>query len=122
MYASTDDRRFLERVQYMLNELEACQKANGNGYLLATKNGKRLFAEIEQGDIRYEGTGWLLNGEPEPYYAMEKLFSVCVMPGVSQGIARASASPQIWPTGSTGKCRISTTNSCSVLWPVSSAG
>jgi uncharacterized protein len=75
MYASTDDRRFLERIQYMLDELETCQKANGNGFLLATKNGKRLFAEIEQGDIRYEGTGWLLNGEPEPYYAMEKLFS-----------------------------------------------
>jgi len=74
MYAATGDKRFLERVNYVVDELELCQKANGNGYLLATKAGKRIFAEIERGDIRFDN-GWLLNGEAEPYYAMEKLFS-----------------------------------------------
>jgi uncharacterized protein len=73
MHAVTGDRRFLDRVRYMLDELEACQKANGNGYLLATKNGQRIFAEIERGTVRIQG--WKMNGECEPYYAMEKLFS-----------------------------------------------
>jgi DUF1680 family protein len=74
MYAATGDERFLARVNHMVDELERCQQANGNGYLLATRAGKRIFAEIEHGDIRFEG-GWLLNGEAEPYYALEKLFS-----------------------------------------------
>lgn len=74
MWAATGDKRYLERVRTVLDGLEACQTANGNGYLLATKDGKRIFAEIERGDIRYDG-GWLLNGQPEPYYAMEKLFA-----------------------------------------------
>jgi uncharacterized protein len=74
MYAATGDRRFLARVEYVVNELEQCQEANGNGYLLATKGGKRIFAEIERGDIRLSD-GWLVNGEAEPYYALEKLFA-----------------------------------------------
>lgn len=74
MYAVTGDRRFLDRVTTVLDGLEACQKAHGNGFLLATRNGRKLFADVERGDMRFDG-GWLLNGEPEPYYAMEKLFS-----------------------------------------------
>jgi uncharacterized protein len=74
LYAATGDKRFLDRVNKVLDEFEACQKANGDGFLLATKNGKRIFSEIGKGDIRFTG-GWILNGEAEPYYAMEKLFS-----------------------------------------------
>lgn len=74
IFAATGDVRFRERVAYCVEELAACQHANGGGYLLATRNGKRLFEEIESGDIRWGG-GWMLNGECEPYYAMEKLFS-----------------------------------------------
>lgn len=74
MYAATGDRQFLDRVTYLVDELDRCQQAHCNGYLLATKNGRRIFAEIERGDIRLDG-GWLVNGEAEPYYALEKLFS-----------------------------------------------
>lgn len=74
MYAVTGDRRFLDRVNTMLEGLEACQNAHGDGYLLATRNGRKIFAELERGDIHLPG-GWLVNGEAEPYYAMEKLFS-----------------------------------------------
>jgi DUF1680 family protein len=73
-YAATGDRRFLERVERALAGLAECQSANGGGFLLGTRNGKRIFTEIEAGDIRFED-GWKLNGECEPYYAMEKLFS-----------------------------------------------
>ena len=74
LYATTGDTQFLERINYIIDELDACQKANGNGFLLATKNGKKIFSDIESGQINLGG-GWFLNGEPEPYYAMEKLFS-----------------------------------------------
>ncbi len=73
--ASTGDARFGERIDRALELLEECQKANGGGFLLATRNGKRIFREIEQGDLRLNGTTWDVNGEPEPYYAMEKLLS-----------------------------------------------
>lgn len=74
LFAVTDDTRFQDRLTYMIGELDACQQANGDGYLLATRNGKQIFREIESGDIRAPG-GWMLNGECEPYYALEKLFS-----------------------------------------------
>jgi len=44
-YAATGDRRFLERVERALAGLAECQSANGGGFLLATRNGKRIFAE-----------------------------------------------------------------------------
>jgi len=74
LWAATGDRRLQEKVRLALDDLEECQAANGGGFLLATRNGKRLFAEIEKGDIRHTD-GWKLNGEPEPYYALEKLMS-----------------------------------------------
>lgn len=74
LWAVTGDPRWLARVTYLLAQLAECQQAQGNGYLLATKGGRQLFTEIEHGDIRHTG-GWLLNGQPEPYYALEKLLS-----------------------------------------------
>src|SRR5262245_1348259 len=32
-YGSTGDRRFLDRVNYIVNELDECQKAGGDGFL-----------------------------------------------------------------------------------------
>ncbi len=74
LYATTGDRRYLDRLTYMLDELEECQKANGDGFLLATVKAREFVTQIEAGDIRLPG-GWEINGRPEPYYAMEKLFS-----------------------------------------------
>lgn len=88
LYAATGDKRFLDRVTFLLDELETCQKANGDGYLLAITNGKRIFSEIEKGDIRFTG-GWTLNGEAEPYYAMEKLFSGLRDAYRAAGVAKA---------------------------------
>jgi len=55
LFATTGDTRFRDRVEYAIKELDACQQANGGGYLLATRNGKRIFREIESGDIRLPG-------------------------------------------------------------------
>ena len=43
MYASTGDRRFLDRVNYIVGELAICQQANGNGYVAAIPDGRRFL-------------------------------------------------------------------------------
>lgn len=42
-YATSGDERFLQRLEYTINELDSCQQANGDGYLAATPDGKRIL-------------------------------------------------------------------------------
>ncbi len=72
-YAATGDKRFLERVNYMVAELAECQKANGNGYVAAIPNGKKVYAEVAAGNIR--SSGFDLNGCWVPNYTLHKLFA-----------------------------------------------
>lgn len=73
MFASTDDERFLYRVNYIVDELEQCQHANGNGYVGGVPRGKELFEEVKSGDIRSQGFD--LNGGWVPLYSIHKLFA-----------------------------------------------
>jgi DUF1680 family protein len=73
MYASTGDARFRERVNYIVDELEVCQNANGNGYVGGIPDGKRVFAEIAAGDVRAKP--FELNGAWVPWYTEHKLFA-----------------------------------------------
>jgi DUF1680 family protein len=72
-YASTGDKRFLERVNYFVGELTECQRANGNGYVAAIPNGKKIYAEVAAGDIRVDS--FELNGGWVPDYTLHKLFA-----------------------------------------------
>ncbi|HXG66819.1 MAG TPA: beta-L-arabinofuranosidase domain-containing protein, partial [Blastocatellia bacterium] len=79
MFASTGDARFRDRVNYIVGELELCQKANGDkestfsGYVAAIPNGKKIFREVSAGDIRSQGFD--LNGGWVPWYTLHKLFA-----------------------------------------------
>ena len=73
MFAATGDVRFRERVNYIITELEACQRANGNGYVAAIPNGKKIFQEVSAGDIRVQPFD--LNGGWVPWYTLHKLFA-----------------------------------------------
>jgi uncharacterized protein len=73
MFASTGDVRFRERVNYIIAELEACQRANGTGYVAAIPNGKKIFQEVSAGDIRVQPFD--LNGGWVPWYTLHKLFA-----------------------------------------------
>lgn len=73
MFASTGDTRFRERVNYILAELETCQRANGNGYVAAIPNGKKIFQEVSAGNIRVQPFD--LNGGWVPWYTLHKLFA-----------------------------------------------
>lgn len=73
MFAATGDVRFRERVNYIIAELEECQRANGNGYVAAIPNGKKIFQEVSVGDIRVKPFD--LNGGWVPWYTLHKLFA-----------------------------------------------
>lgn len=73
MFAATGDVRFRERVNYIIAELEECQRANGNGYVAAIPNGKKIFQEVSAGDIRVKPFD--LNGGWVPWYTLHKLFA-----------------------------------------------
>ena len=73
MFAATGEARFRQRVNYVVNELELCQRAGGNGYVAAIPDGKRIFREIAVGDIRSQGFD--LNGGWVPWYTLHKLFA-----------------------------------------------
>ena len=74
MYQSTNDERFLERVNYIVNELGECQMADGDGYFGAFPNGKKILEEeVATGDIRSQGFD--LNGIWVPYYTQHKLMA-----------------------------------------------
>jgi DUF1680 family protein len=74
MYQTTGDTRFLERVNYIVNELKIIQDADGDGYLGAFTNGKKVFEdEIARGNIR--SSGFDLNGIWSPFYTHHKVMA-----------------------------------------------
>jgi hypothetical protein len=74
MYQTTNDKQFLERIKYIVDELEACQLADSNGYIGAFPGGKEIFEdEIAKGDIRSQGFD--LNGLWAPYYTQHKVMA-----------------------------------------------
>ncbi len=71
MYESTGDESIRTKVEYLVNELGKCQKARGDGYLLATINGRHLFEDIVRGDFKTDNP--TINGVWEPVYIMNKI-------------------------------------------------
>ncbi|KQR94346.1 glycosyl hydrolase [Chryseobacterium sp. Leaf180] len=73
MYASTGDKNVKKRLDYMIDELERCQNLAGNGYLSGVPNGKKVWQEIADGNIRASGFG--LNDRWVPLYNIHKIYS-----------------------------------------------
>lgn len=71
MYASTHDEKVIAKLNYTLQGLKECQDANGDGYLLATVNGKRLFDDVVAGDFKTSNP--LINDKWEPVYVLNKI-------------------------------------------------
>lgn len=74
MYKASGDEQFLERVNYIVDELEQVQLANGNGYVGAVPDGLKIFNEISQGVINVPG-GFELNGGWVPWYNIHKAYA-----------------------------------------------
>ena len=74
MYQTTGDERFLERVNYIVNELKFLQDHDGDGYIGAFPNGKKILSEeVAKGNIRSQGFD--LNGIWVPYYTQHKMMA-----------------------------------------------
>lgn len=60
LYASSDDQRLLDRVNYIVDEPAECQKAWGNGFVGGFLRSQEVFAEVKAGDIRRDARagGW----------------------------------------------------------------
>ncbi len=72
MYQTSGDPEFLNRVNYMVDELAVCQEADGDGYIGAFPNGKKILEEeVAKGNIRSQGFD--LNGIWVPYYTQHKV-------------------------------------------------
>lgn len=74
MYQASGNTLFLERVNYIVDELEQVQLANKNGYVGAVPNGLKIFAEISQGKIDVPH-GFELNGGWVPWYNIHKAYA-----------------------------------------------
>lgn len=73
MYASTGDLTVKQRLDYMIDGLEKCQKKNGNGYLSGVPGGKKIWGEIKAGNIR--SSSFSLNSKWVPLYNMHKIYA-----------------------------------------------
>jgi DUF1680 family protein len=81
MHAQTGDAECRRRVNYIVDELAACQSAHGDGYVAGftrkrgdvVEDGKALFPELMRGDIR--SMGFDLNGCWVPFYNWHKLYA-----------------------------------------------
>ena len=73
MYASTGDAKAKQRLDYMIDELERCQNLSGNGYISGVPDGKKIWKEISDGNIRASAFG--LNDRWVPLYNIHKIYS-----------------------------------------------
>ncbi len=71
-YSSTNDSRFLDKVNYIVDELAICQSPR-NGYLGAIPKEDSMWAEVQKGNIR--SRGFDLNGAWSPWYTVHKIMS-----------------------------------------------
>ncbi|MBN1360380.1 MAG: glycoside hydrolase family 127 protein [Sedimentisphaerales bacterium] len=73
MAAATGDPEMQRRLDYMVQELAACQQSNGNGYVGGVPNSKQLWDEIASGKI--DAQAFSLNGRWVPLYNLHKLWA-----------------------------------------------
>ncbi len=67
--ADTDDAQLRSRLDYMLNELERCQKAYGDGYIGGVPGSRELWTRIAAGDVGAVYSRWV------PWYNVHKTFA-----------------------------------------------
>lgn len=73
MYASTGNLEIKSRLDYYIAELKRCADASGDGYISGVSNGRAIWKEIAEGDIRASSFG--LNDRWVPLYNIHKIFA-----------------------------------------------
>ena len=73
MYASTGDLMIKERLDYMIEELNRCQQANGDGYIGGVPGGKAMWRALAAGKIK--AGSFDLNDKWVPLYNIHKTYA-----------------------------------------------
>ena len=73
MFASTGNKEFKNRVDYIVDELHKCQLARKTGYIGGVPNEDTVFAQVKRGEIR--SAGFDLNGSWVPWYTLHKVLA-----------------------------------------------
>lgn len=73
LYASTRDKDVLERINYVIDELEKCQDKLGTGYIGGIPGSRKMWREIAQGDIRADN--FSTNERWVPWYNLHKTYA-----------------------------------------------
>ena len=73
MYASTGNKQFKDRVDYIVGELAKCQTARKTGYVGAIPNEDSLWYKVQHGIIK--SGGFDLNGAWSPWYTLHKVMA-----------------------------------------------
>lgn len=73
MYASTGNAKYKEHVDYVIGELETCQKARKTGYVGAIPKEDSIFWKLQHGQIKT--AGFDLNGGWSPWYTVHKVMA-----------------------------------------------
>lgn len=73
MFAASGDQRFKEKVDYIINELAACQAKRKTGYVGGIPGEDKIFDEVAAGNIRSQGFD--LNGGWVPWYTQHKVLA-----------------------------------------------
>lgn len=73
MYASTGEEAVKQKLYYMIDQLEQCQQANGDGYIGGIPGGKAMWAAVAAGNI--DAGSFSLNQKWVPLYNIHKLYA-----------------------------------------------
>ncbi|NCU05618.1 MAG: glycosyl hydrolase, partial [Chitinophagaceae bacterium] len=73
MYAATGDAEILRRLNYMIDQLEKCQKKDADGYVGGIPGGKKMWQDVAAGKIN--AGGFSLNDKWVPLYNIHKLYA-----------------------------------------------
>jgi hypothetical protein len=73
MYAVNGNPEMLRRLNYMVDELERCQDAYGDGYIGGVPGSKQLWQEIAEG--RHRIGAFDMNGKWVPLYNIHKTYA-----------------------------------------------
>jgi DUF1680 family protein len=72
-YTSTGNAEFKQRADYIVAQLDECQKARKTGYVGAIPKEDQLWTEVASGNIRSHGFD--LNGAWSPWYTVHKIMA-----------------------------------------------
>ena len=73
MAAATGNDEIEKRLDYVMSELKRCQDAAGDGYLSGVPNGRKIWKELSEGNIRANSFG--LNDRWVPLYNIHKIYA-----------------------------------------------